>query len=77
MNNLKAIDVRWFTEMGSEKPIGIVKAVDTITGETKFYIGTGYGLDESQDVSKILNMGGKVQPEYLENFFKEVQKDAM
>jgi len=40
MNDIKILDVIWYNE------IGIVKCLDEITNEKKFYIGVGKGIDE-------------------------------
>lgn len=44
--------------------IGIVK-VDT-GFEVKYYIGTGYGKDEKEDIEKILKFGSRFYPEVFE-----------
>ena len=62
MENLKIIDAIWYGN------VGIVKCLDEITNETKFFIGIGKGIDESEDVSHILDWGQKLTPEYLKSF---------
>ena len=44
--------------------IGIVK-VDT-GFEIKYYIGTGYGQDEKEDIEKIVRFGSRFCPEIFE-----------
>jgi hypothetical protein len=63
MNNLKIIDVIW-----CNFNIGIVKCLDEITNETKFYIGVGKGYDEGEDISDIMDWGTKLSPEHLKSF---------
>lgn len=44
--------------------IGIVKVY---TGfEIKYYIGTGYGQDEKEDIDKILKYGSRFYPKVFE-----------
>lgn len=44
--------------------IGIVKVY---TGfEVKYYIGTGYGQDEREDIERILQFGSRFYPEVFE-----------
>ena len=44
--------------------IGIIKVY---TGfEVKYYIGTGYGQDEKEDIDKILKYGSRFYPEVFE-----------
>lgn len=56
---MKILDVIWFTEMGSLRPIGIVIGEDEITGERKAYIGVGNGEDEERDSKSIAGTGAK------------------
>ena len=58
-NHIKLIDSLWFTEMGSNKPIGIVKVFDEITKKYQYFIGTGYGDNEDEDAQKIKETGSK------------------
>jgi len=54
---MKILRSIWFTEAGSNKPIGVV-IVETPQGQ-KSYIGTGNGQDEGQDALKIATFGAK------------------
>lgn len=51
----------WFTTF-TGTTVGIVKTKDENTGEIKFRIGTGFGLDENQDAQKIALEGDKFFP---------------
>ena len=44
--------------------IGIVKVFNGY--EVKYYIGTGYGQDEKEDIDKILKHGSRFYPEVFE-----------
>jgi len=52
----------WFTEMAAEKPIGIIKVSNEY--EVKYYIGTGWGIDQEEDEEKIKTYGAKF-PKYI------------
>ncbi len=55
---IKVLDSWWYGT------IGIVKVY---TGfEVKYYIGTGYGQDEKEDIDKILKYGSRFYPEVFE-----------
>ena len=55
----KVLNVWWYNGT-----IGIVKVY---TGfEVKYYIGTGYGQDEKEDIEKILKRGSRFYPEVFE-----------
>lgn len=55
---IKVLDSWWYGT------IGIVKVY---TGfEVKYYIGTGYGQDEKEDIDKILRFGSRFYPEVFE-----------
>lgn len=56
---IKVLNVWWYNGT-----IGIVK-VDT-GFEVKYYIGTGYGKDEKEDIEKILKFGSRFYPEVFE-----------
>jgi hypothetical protein len=56
---MKILNARWFTEMGSLRPIGIILGQDEKTGEYKSYIGTGDGNSEEYDAQQILRRGAK------------------
>ena len=56
---IKVLDAWWYN--GN---IGIIKVY---TGfEVKYYIGTGYGQDEKEDIDKILKYGSRFYPEVFE-----------
>ena len=57
----KIIQSYWFTPPMSPC-IGIIK-VKTKSGENKFYIGTGKGIDERADEEYIKNFGTPFYPE--------------
>ena len=44
--------------------IGIVKVFNGF--EIKYYIGTGYGQDEKEDIEKIVKYGSRFYPEIFE-----------
>ena len=52
-DNIEVIEDIWFG------PLGIVKAIDTLTEEIKFYIGLGDCDTYSKDVEKIVKLGTK------------------
>lgn len=56
---IKVLNAWWYNGT-----IGIVK-VDT-GFEIKYYIGTGYGQDEREDIEKILKFGSRFYPEVFE-----------
>jgi len=65
-NNLKVQEVIWFTNMQlTGGLVGIVVTKDTISGETKMFIGTGMGFDEERDTEDIIEMGSKFHPDQL------------
>lgn len=55
---IKVLNAWWYGT------IGIVK-VDT-GFEIKYYIGTGYGQDEKEDIEKIVKFGSRFYPEVFE-----------
>lgn len=57
----KIIQSYWFTPPMSPC-VGIIK-VKTESGENKFYIGTGKGIDERADEEYIKNFGTPFYPE--------------
>ena len=59
---MKIIDAIWFTEMGSQRPIGIVIGEDEHTGKKKAYIGTAFGNDKGADAAHIAATGAKLHP---------------
>ena len=56
---IKVLNAWWYNGT-----IGIVK-VDT-GFEIKYYIGTGYGQDEKEDIEKIVKYGSRFYPEIFE-----------
>ena len=65
---MKVLKVIWFTEYLGET-IGIV-CVKNEMDEIKFYIGTGKGDNEEEDIKHILECGQKINPEYIDRFFE-------
>ena len=61
---IKVVDSWWFTDI-SGKVIGIVKTKDTLSGEIKFRIGNGYGLNKDEDVAMVINLGSRFYPEQI------------
>ena len=58
---IKVLDAWWYTPFTTEIPvIGIVKV--KTEREVKFYIGTGYGHDEEEDIERILKYGDRFYP---------------
>ena len=55
---IKVLDAWWYGT------IGIVKVFNGF--EVKYYIGTGYGQDEKEDIDKILKYGSRFYPEVFE-----------
>lgn len=55
---MKVLSSIWFSEMGSVRPIGIVR-IENDYGEIKLYIGTGSGIDQKQDEIMIAEQGAK------------------
>ena len=70
---MKAIRVDWTNT--STECIGIVVG-ENERGERKAYIGVGQGFDESQDVQRILNRGGKILPSTLREIIDRVEGDT-
>lgn len=78
IGNIEVIDAIWFGGC-----LGIIKTVDTITGELKYYIGNGGGLALQEDIEHIVGMGTKYTHDgissLLKNFFEvntnETNKD--
>ena len=63
----KILDAIWFHEMGSFKPIGIVKIDNGF--EIKYYIGTCNGENEETDRINIMERGAKFPAEAAEKLF--------
>ena len=63
-NNIVLLDATWFGN------VGFVSARDTVTGDTKFYIGIGVGSDEIEDATHIAQYGTKVNPNYITTFIE-------
>lgn len=74
-NNLQVLEVLWLNNNNNSLSVGIVKALDKLTNETKFYIGTGTGYDEKQDIALILAFGTKITLDKLVQFFKAKPKE--
>lgn len=55
----KTVNAWWFNN------IGIVKVIDEITNEEKFYIGTATGIDEEIDIDFIKRNGSKFFPDLI------------
>lgn len=66
IDNIKVIDAIWFDTLG------VVKAIDTITNETKFYLGNAYPtlISEAAAITQIVQMGTKYMPEQFETLVK-------
>ena len=63
MNNIKLVDVFWFTNPYEKNVMGIVKGYDKITKEYNYYVGFGRGLSEKEDIKDILAWGTKYKEE--------------
>jgi hypothetical protein len=63
-NEMKILGSHWFTQMGGQI-IGIV-IITNDAGETKAYIGTGFGKDQAQDEIRIASFGAKFPVELAE-----------
>lgn len=59
----KIENIWWYTPLTGET-IGIVKTKNPITGEEKFRIGCGKGLNELEDAEHIKSWGARL---FLEN----------
>lgn len=55
---IKVLDAWWYGT------IGIVKVFNGF--EVKYYIGTGNGQDEKEDIEKIVKFGSRFYPEVFE-----------
>ena len=64
---MKAIEAVWFStpRIGA---LGIVCA-ENDSGEKKFYLGVGDGIDLNTDIQSIMDWGAKLDPEYVKAFF--------
>jgi hypothetical protein len=58
---MKVLEAYWFTPMGGAI-IGIVK-VETEYDGIKYYIGTGFGMDQEVDARNIAERGAKFPAE--------------
>lgn len=68
---MKDIQVMWLCAC-TIRPVGIVKAFDEIEQRWKFYIGTGYGRDEAEDIQAIMDCGQKFYNlDFLVEFLEE------
>lgn len=76
MRNLKRISVLWLSTC-QERPVGLVKAFDPVTGSWQFYAGIGRGWDEAADVREILSWGQKFEDlSVLRAFLAETEPPA-
>ena len=62
-NDRRISDSYWFGY------IGIIKVLDELTGEYKYYIGQGKGEDQHQDEQYIAKNGTPFYPQSLVRFF--------
>ena len=62
-NDKRVTDSYWFGY------IGIVKVLDELTGEYKYYIGQGTGDNQHNDEQFIAQYGSQIQPQALIRFF--------
>lgn len=62
-NDKRVVDSYWF------EYTGIVKVLDELTGEYKYYIGQGRGENQHADEQYIAKNGTPVQPQTLIRFF--------
>lgn len=62
----RVIQANWFTEGGSNRPIGIIISKNA-QGEKVAHIGTGYGNYEHIDAAHIVDWGAKLPVEVLEH----------
>lgn len=58
MDKLTNIDVLWLETSGA-RPVGLVRAYDTLEKRWKYYIGTGWGLNPQEDALYIIANGQK------------------
>lgn len=69
---MKVLKVLWIGNFGENK-LGIIKTQDVVTEEIKFYIGTGKGICEQEDIALILAGGQK----YTKDQFKDIYKELL
>ena len=69
-SDLEIVSVLWVCTC-CKHPVGIVKVYDLIEERYKYYIGTGNGFDEDQDIQMIIDFGQKF---YDINFIAESMK---
>jgi len=68
MKDLKVLNVEWFS--GITGTIGIVKCIDTVTNEHKYYMGVGQEWnDEDDDIQRIISFGVKLNYNRMKNIF--------
>lgn len=61
---MKILGATWYSPWTTNLDIiGIVKVNDY--GEIKYYIGTGAGENEQEDIENIVEKGAKFYPEYF------------
>lgn len=63
-NDQQLLDAIWYNFLG------VIKTKDTITNETKFYIGLGLGISEEEDIKHIIDYGTKYTPESFRQLIK-------
>ena len=68
---MKVLKVLWVGNFGVNI-LGIIKTQDAVTEEIKFYIGTGKGISEQEDIALILVGGQKYTEEQFKNIFREL-----
>ena len=68
---MKVLKVLWVGNFGVNI-LGIIKAQDVVTEEIKFYIGTGKGISEQEDIASILAGGQKYTKDQFKNIYKEL-----
>lgn len=75
VGNIKVVDAIWYDGV-----FGVIKTIDTITNETKIYMGAALHssmISEEAAIIQIVNMGTKYSPQDFENLLKwlEVKND--
>lgn len=67
IGDLEILDHIWYGDLG------FVKALDTITGEIKFYIGAHLGYTIKEDIRYIVQMGTKYTIESFKNLLNWIE----
>lgn len=71
IGNIKIIDTVWYGTLG------IIKGLDTITNETKFYVGNAeQELDEVWAIEKIVHWGTKYDTKSFARLVKWLTKEV-